>query len=594
VPLPLKCQANTTEPDSQLFFPSIPISATTTRYVPQTTTAQIAPKPFTLRHAPGRNNGKFTALIHDNGTSDQLTSIPTIPNLTNDVLPMMSSSCPGFVCYVEKTAPYAIPYLSTAKSQMAVAGYIVKHLINSNEQDINNYSSHWYHVAVMPCHDKKLEASRRDLAWDSIMNRYQPKRDDQATLVHDVDLVITTSELLDLVLEIASENTECLNETAIKNHGRLRSYFDQIIPAAPLSTLHNTCEIDSERQSEKSSLNRPFGLQPFEVHSQYSVSNSNPFTHGHSSKVLILVQSSQFYQDMATNDDHEFSMDNWSAPFQTAYSGSSGAYADFTFRYAAKELFGVILPLEVPLPWITSALSVKKESVNNSSNFTKRLPRPRANTVFGDFMELKLLKLRDGSYTCHAVGSDSLQSTKPVLNFCLAYGFKNIQGIMQSIKPRSSNSSSDGYCFYHYLEVMACPSGCLNGGGQVHSLNDTKLHHTNGSDTIPSPGSRKETPTARRERMTKCHMIIDSRPVRPMTRRLFLNDVYHALGMHQGSRKLTSTNGDLSSAVIETEIDHIIFNQNAQEAFHTRYHFVPKLELASGAVSGVQISNTKW
>ena len=41
----------------------------------------------------------------------------------------------------------------------------------------------------------------------------------------------------------------------------------------------------------------------------------------------------------------------------------------------------------------------------------------------------------------------------------LAYGFRNIQNIVQKIKR--------GKCPYHFVEIMACPSGCANGGGQI-------------------------------------------------------------------------------------------------------------------------------
>lgn len=46
-----------------------------------------------------------------------------------------------------------------------------------------------------------------------------------------------------------------------------------------------------------------------------------------------------------------------------------------------------------------------------------------------------------------------------LLHFALAYGFRNIQNLVQKLKR--------GKCPYHYVEVMACPSGCLNGGGQI-------------------------------------------------------------------------------------------------------------------------------
>lgn len=48
---------------------------------------------------------------------------------------------------------------------------------------------------------------------------------------------------------------------------------------------------------------------------------------------------------------------------------------------------------------------------------------------------------------------------KPPLRFALAYGFRNIQNIVQRVKR--------GKCTYHFVEVMACPAGCNNGGGQI-------------------------------------------------------------------------------------------------------------------------------
>lgn len=38
-----------------------------------------------------------------------------------------------------------------------------------------------------------------------------------------------------------------------------------------------------------------------------------------------------------------------------------------------------------------------------------------------------------------------------LLHFALAYGFRNIQNLVQKLKR--------GKCPYHYVEVMACPSG---------------------------------------------------------------------------------------------------------------------------------------
>jgi iron only hydrogenase large subunit-like protein len=45
-----------------------------------------------------------------------------------------------------------------------------------------------YHVTVMPCYDKKLEAARPDFYDDSLHSR-------------DVDCVLTTQEILDIIRE---------------------------------------------------------------------------------------------------------------------------------------------------------------------------------------------------------------------------------------------------------------------------------------------------------------------------------------------------------------------------------------------------------
>ena len=99
-----------------------------------------------------------------------------------------------------------------------------------------------------------------------------------------------------------------------------------------------------------------------------------------------------------------------------ASRGSSGGYLDFVFRECAHRLKGERLP-PGPLP-----LKVVRNT---------------------DFQEISLY---DGS-------------GQPLLCFALAYGFRNIQNIIRRIKTHKMQ--------YHFVEVMACPSGCLNGGGQI-------------------------------------------------------------------------------------------------------------------------------
>jgi iron only hydrogenase large subunit-like protein len=96
---------------------------------------------------------------------------------------------------------------------------------------------------------------------------------------------------------------------------------------------------------------------------------------------------------------------------------SSGGYLEFVLRYAAKELFNVDLP--GPLPY-------KQRRNPNWQEVTLEV---------------------DG---------------KQVLVFAIAYGFQQIQNVTRLI-----GGKTKGKCPYHFVEVMACPSGCLNGGGQI-------------------------------------------------------------------------------------------------------------------------------
>ncbi|KAI9679051.1 MAG: Cytosolic Fe-S cluster assembly factor nar1 [Trizodia sp. TS-e1964] len=106
--------------------------------------------------------------------------------------PILTSSCPGWICYVEKTHPYILPHLSRLKSPQALLGTLIKSSLSKIYQIPPDRI---WHVAVMPCFDKKLEASREELTdsrWASSSQGTPGKA------VRDVDCVITTRELFTL------------------------------------------------------------------------------------------------------------------------------------------------------------------------------------------------------------------------------------------------------------------------------------------------------------------------------------------------------------------------------------------------------------
>ncbi|KAJ8786509.1 hypothetical protein J1605_005998 [Eschrichtius robustus] len=234
---------------------------------------------------------------------------------SKQALPVLTSACPGWICYAEKThGNVLLPHISTARSPQQVMGSLVKDFF-SQQQHLT--PDKIYHVTVMPCYDKKLEASRPDFFSQEHQTR-------------DVDCVITTGE----VFKLLEEEGVSLSE----------------LEPAPLDSLYVAPAMCS------------------------SVSAQEPTSH---------------------------------------QGGGSGGYLEHVFRHAAQELFGI--------------------------HVTEVTYRPLRNK---DLQEVTLE--REG---------------RVLLHFAAAYGFRNIQNLVQKLKR--------GRCPYHYVEVMACPSGCLNGGGQL-------------------------------------------------------------------------------------------------------------------------------
>uniref|UniRef100_A0AC35U1E6 Fe_hyd_lg_C domain-containing protein n=1 Tax=Rhabditophanes sp. KR3021 TaxID=114890 RepID=A0AC35U1E6_9BILA len=97
--------------------------------------------------------------------------------------PVICSVCPGFVCYAEKThGKTLVSLLSKIRSPQAMNALLAK-VYFANKHNLK--PSDIYHVSIMPCYDKKLEASRSDFLLENN--------------VKEVDCVIGTSELNDLL-----------------------------------------------------------------------------------------------------------------------------------------------------------------------------------------------------------------------------------------------------------------------------------------------------------------------------------------------------------------------------------------------------------
>ncbi|KAL5485235.1 NAR1 [Sanghuangporus weigelae] len=122
-------------------------------------------------------------------------------NDSAEKLPMLASACPGWVCYAEKTHPEMLPFISRTKSPQQVMGTLVKKWL---AQKWGKKPDKIYHVTVMPCYDKKLEASRQDFY-------------DEAYATRDVDCVITTGELERMMRERGFDISQPLPSSETQN-----------------------------------------------------------------------------------------------------------------------------------------------------------------------------------------------------------------------------------------------------------------------------------------------------------------------------------------------------------------------------------------
>jgi len=354
-------------------------------------------------------------------------------------LPMLASACPGWVCYAEKThGNFVLPYISTSKSPQAVMGTLIKQQWAMSQ---GLHPAHVYHCAVMPCYDKKLEASRDDftvpLPSSSQANSLDFSTDirstNSATSTHsapipETDCVLATTELYEWLQSLqVSENWAA-------------------IPAA--------------------SFDAPFSNQVSSSSSSSSPSNN-------------------------------INNNNQSVGKSYAVPGGSGGYMEYIFRTAARELYNQDFPPGQPLPIIQGRNADIKE--------------------------------------CSLVVNG-----QRVLHFAAAYGFRNIQGLMRKIKINR--------CEYDYVEVMACPSGCLNGGGQMKP------------GTSATPDAQVNAPGERK-------VVSSSQSVQQLIEQLEI--AYH------NDEYLENRIPELNSSVEELYrewIRGVPGSAKSQETLHTKYH----------------------
>ncbi|KAL9620772.1 MAG: hypothetical protein Q9204_008180 [Flavoplaca sp. TL-2023a] len=346
--------------------------------------------------------------------------------------PILTSACPGWICYAEKTHPHVLPHLSRLKSPQALTGILLKTILS---QRLHIRPDQIWHLAVMPCFDKKLEASREELTdvyWrPSSLQEPTPQ-------VRDVDCVITARELL------------MLADT--------RGVSFPSLPQAPICTP---------------SFPDPI-LDPF-----------------------------LFPQHLPGLHPRKCRRRN-----QEPAAGPSGGYLHHVLQtQLAKSPGGKINTIRG----------------RNADVVEYTITRPLANRNRSHYVsdpQQQRQPLHEEPVTLENKHNDK-EEEEILFRAARYYGFRNIQNLVRKLKPprprrlpgastitskpapRSSNAAKTTSAAtagnineYSYIEVMACPGGCTNGGGQI-KVDDVGLGERQGKGkgvdvTDKGPMTQKE------------------------------------------------------------------------------------------------------
>ncbi|QPH00814.1 Cytosolic Fe-S cluster assembly factor nar1 [Epichloe festucae Fl1] len=295
------------------------------------------------------------------GADEVLGAPPAAPSTRPP--PILSSACPGWVCYAEKTHPHVLPHLSRVKSPQALMGTMLKTTLS---RKLGIPPSRIWHLAVMPCFDKKLEASREELTDEVWAGSGLPGRG-----VRDVDCVITSKEILMLA------------------ESRGLDFFNIPCDAAAAAAATTATTAAS---SSLAPVQQPF-----------------PDT--------IL---------------HDFLFPTRPPRQGPRAAGTSGGLLHHVLQCKAARIPGA---------------------------------------------EIQTTRGRNADVVEFVVAVDG----EPVFKAARYYGFRNIQNLVRRLKPARPSRMPGGKPFgsarrptgksasleYGYVEVMACPGGCTNGGGQV-------------------------------------------------------------------------------------------------------------------------------
>ncbi|KAL8929915.1 MAG: hypothetical protein Q9208_001059 [Pyrenodesmia sp. 3 TL-2023] len=304
--------------------------------------------------------------------------------------PILSSACPGWICYAEKTHPHVLPHLSRLKSPQALTGTLLKTVLS---QRLNVRPDQIWHLAVMPCFDKKLEASREELTdvyWRPSSHAQRP-----TPPVRDVDCVITARELV-MLADTRGISFPSLPQEPLPPSST--SFFPDPILNSYLFPHHhpNPCKRRRWRNQDP------------------SAGPSGGYLHHVLQTQLALHPNSTLHTTRGRNADVVEYIITRTPPPASSQSPPTTEEQDETIFRAAR-YYGS----------------------RNITNLVRKLKPPKPRRLPGAVSR----------------PSPSLATSAKTRGPAAAGA--------------GANNNNNSLAEYGYIEVMACPGGCTNGGGQI-------------------------------------------------------------------------------------------------------------------------------
>jgi iron only hydrogenase large subunit-like protein len=142
------------------------------------------------------------------------------------------------------------------------------------------------------------------------------------------------------------------------------------------------------------------------------------------------------------------------------------------------------LNLEESLTLSTLETRMVSHAGSSSGGYLHHLMTISARTLFGldiDVAEsrgIQIRTIRNGDMLEYTLEENGLIK----LRMARCYGFRNIQNLVRKLEgkggkvlKKKAGREEHGW---DYVEVMACPSGCINGGGQLQPVNNMEKVYT--------------------------------------------------------------------------------------------------------------------